>query len=352
MNGSPLSRSGMTPFSYQVENANIKPMKSILQTKEWADFKSKFDFEIIEFDNHFIHKRSLPFNQNFLYLPEVAAKDFSASSIEELKKVTSEQSSIFARLELIDEFSDNAHKLLRTLGFQKAFEELQPKWRHVIDLTPTRGEILAQMKQKGRYNIKLSERKGVKIDQYALSEIDKKRLKFFYTLYLETVKREGITGRSYEYFEKLVDSFKETDYFSFYIASFKNEPLSGALVSFYDKNSLYLYGGSSRQHSEVMAPYLMHWQIMADAKERGMTSYDMLGRSPVELPTSGTVGIPTGSSGRSVGGSVGKNHKWAGVTRFKEQFGGRAVEILGSYDYINKPVWYKLFRIAEKMRRK
>ncbi|MFH1909682.1 MAG: peptidoglycan bridge formation glycyltransferase FemA/FemB family protein [bacterium] len=327
-------------------------MKSILQTKEWADFKSKFDFEIIEFDNHFIHKRSLPFNQNFLYLPEVAAKDFSASSIEELKKVTSEQSSIFARLELIDEFSDNAHKLLRTLGFQKAFEELQPKWRHVIDLTPTRGEILAQMKQKGRYNIKLSERKGVKIDQYALSEIDKKRLKFFYTLYLETVKREGITGRSYEYFEKLVDSFKETDYFSFYIASFKNEPLSGALVSFYDKNSLYLYGGSSRQHSEVMAPYLMHWQIMADAKERGMTSYDMLGRSPVELPTSGTVGIPTGSSGRSVGGSVGKNHKWAGVTRFKEQFGGRAVEILGSYDYINKPVWYKLFRIAEKMRRK
>jgi len=305
-------------------------MKSILQTKEWADFKSKFDFEILEIDGHFIHKRHLPYNQNFLYLPEVAAKEFSAGSIEKLKKIAKDQNSIFVRLELVDEFSENAHKLLQSLGFQKAFEELQPKWRHVIDLTATRGEILAQMKQKGRYNIKLAERKGVRVDQYPLSTIDQKHLKFFYTLYQETVKREGITGRSYEYFERLADSFRETDYFSVYIASYKGEPLAGALVSFYDKTALYLYGGSSRQHSEVMAPYLMHWQIITDAKEREMTSYDMLGRS-----------VP-GDEG----------HRWAGVTRFKEQFGGRAKEILGSYDYISKSMAYKLFRFAEKMRRK
>ena len=305
-------------------------MKSILQTSQWADFKSKSDFEIIKLGNHFIHKRHLPYNQNFLYLPEVGAKEFSAGSIDELKAVALKQDSIFVRLELVDEFSENAHTLLQSLGFVKAFEELQPKWRHVIDLTPTRGEILAQMKQKGRYNIKLAERKGVKIDKYPLSSIDKKHLKYFYTLYQETVKREGITGRNFDYFEKLVESFKETDYFEVYIASYKSEPLAAALVSFYDKTSLYLYGGSSRQHSEVMAPYLMHWQIMTEAKELGMTSYDMLGRS---APTE-------------------EHHKWSGVTRFKEQFGGRAVEILGSYDYINKPFLYKLFKFVEKMRRR
>ncbi len=305
-------------------------MKSILQTKEWADFKSKFNFEIIEFDNHFIHKRSLPYGQNFLYLPEVAAKDFSAGSISELKRITKQQDSIFARLEIVDEYSENAHKLLQSLGFAKAFEELQPKWRHVIDLQPTRGEILAQMKQKGRYNIKLAERKGVKINKYPLSTIDSKTLKYFYTLYLDTVKREGITGRGYEYFEQLARSFKATDYFDLYIAFYKSEPVSGALVSFYDKTSLYLYGGSSRQHREVMGPYLMHWQIICDAKERGMSFYDMLGRSAPDQ----------------------ENHKWSGVTKFKEQFGGRAVEILGSYDYINKPFLYNLFKIVEKMRRK
>lgn len=317
-------------FHYQVETARIKPMKSILQTREWADFKSKFDFEIIEFDNHFIHKRKLPYGQNFLYLPEVGAKDFSAGSIDDLKKVTKDNNSIFARLEIIDEFSENAHKLLQSLGFAKAFEELQPKWRHVIDLTATRGEILAQMKQKGRYNIKLAERKGVKINRYPIRSLETKYLKYFYTLYQETVKREGITGRSFDYFEKLAQSFKNTDYFDLYIATYESEPAAAALVSFYDQTSLYLYGGSSRQHPEVMAPYLMHWQIMCDAKERGMSFYDMLGRSK------------PGDEG----------HKWAGVTRFKEQFGGRAVEILGSYDYINKPVLYKAFKFAEKMRRK
>jgi lipid II:glycine glycyltransferase (peptidoglycan interpeptide bridge formation enzyme) len=305
-------------------------MKSILQTPEWADFKSKFDFEIIEFDGHFIHKRKLPYGQNFLYLPEVAAKDFSAGSIDELKKIAKQNETIFARLEIVDEFTENAHKLLQSLGFSKAFEELQPKWRHIIDLKPTRGEILAQMKQKGRYNIKLSERKGVKIERFPVKNLDLKYLKYFYTLYQETVKREGISGRSFEYFKELVESFKNTDYAYLYFAIYKSEPAAAALITFYDETSLYLYGGSSRQHPEVMAPYLMHWQIICDAKELGMTQYDMLGRSE-----------PGDES-----------HKWSGVTRFKEQFGGRAVEILGSYDYINKPFLYKLFRLAEKMRRK
>jgi lipid II:glycine glycyltransferase (peptidoglycan interpeptide bridge formation enzyme) len=260
----------------------------------------------------------------------VGAKEFSAGSIDELKEVAKAEQSIFVRLELVDEFSENAHKLLQSLGFTKAFEELQPKWRQVIDLTPTRGEILAQMKQKGRYNIKLAERKGVKVERYPLNKIDKKELGYFYRLYQETIKREGITGRNLQYFVELAQSFKETDYFDLYIASYHGEPLAGALISFYDKTSLYLYGGSSRQHSEVMAPYLMHWEIMCDAKERGMESYDMLGRSKPEE----------------------QNHKWAGVTRFKEQFGGRAVEILGSYDYINKPFLYNLFKTAERMRRK
>lgn len=306
-------------------------MKSILQTKQWADFKSKFDFEILELDGHYIHKRRLPYSQNFLYLPEVAAKEFSAGSIDELKKITKDQDSIFTRLELVDEFSDNANKLLQSLGFVKSFEELQPKWRHMIDLSPTRGEILAQMKQKGRYNVKLAERKEVRIQKSNLkNQNDKSKLKIFYTLYLETVKREGITGRSFDYFQKMIDSFSQTDYLELYIASYKNEPLAAALISFFDKTSLYLYGGSSRQHSDVMAPYLMHWQIMTDAKDLGMTVYDMLGRSK------------PGEEG----------HKWSGVTRFKEQFGGRAVEILGSYDYINKPFYYKAFKFAESLRRK
>jgi lipid II:glycine glycyltransferase (peptidoglycan interpeptide bridge formation enzyme) len=306
-------------------------MKSILQTKQWASFKSNYDFEILNLGNIFVHKRKLPFNQNFLYIPEMSAKHISPQEVEDLAKLAKEQDSIFTRLELVDEFSDSGFKLLGSFGFKKSFEQVQPKWRQIIDLKPTRGEILAQMKQKGRYNVKLAERKDVKIINFDFNSTDfKKQLEVFHRLIEDTVKREGISGRSMEYFSKMLEAFKETDYLKIYIAYYNGIALSAALVSFYEGVASYLYGGSSRDHREVMGPYLMHWQIICDAKDLGMQSYDMLGIAP------------TGS----------ENHKWSGVTKFKEQFGGRAVEILGSFDYINKPVAYKLFQIAEKTRRK
>jgi len=306
-------------------------MKSILQTKEWANFKASYDFEILNLGKIFVHKRKLPFNQNFLYIPEMSAKNISPQEVEDLAKLAKEQNSIFTRLELVDEFTDSGFKLLGSFGFQKSFEQVQPKWRQIIDLKPTRGEILSQMKQKGRYNVKLAERKGVKIESYAANDQKlTKVLPAFHSLINDTVQREKITGRSLSYFENLLKNFETTDYLKIYVAYFESVPVAAALISFYDDTASYLYGGSSRAHKEVMAPYLMHWQIIIDAKEKGMNNYDMLGRSIPEQ----------------------ENHKWAGVTKFKEQFGGRAVEILGSFDYINKPVAYKLFQIAEKMRRK
>ena len=326
-------------------------MSSILQTKEWAEFKKTQGFEILTLGNLFIHKRKLPFGQNFLYLPEVNAQNISGAQIEELKKITKEQKAIFARLELIDRFSENSFKLLLSLGFQKAFEEIQPKWRQIIDLTKTRGTILAEMKSKGRYNLRLAERKGVAIQNLNIkSQSFVPNLKIFYSLYKQTTEREKISGRSRQYFLDLVDSFdsakrrsestlsevervdkfKETDYLEIYIARYENEPVAAALVSFYGGVASYLYGGSSRRHKEVMAPYLMHWQIICDAKEREMKIYDLLGRSrPGD-----------------------EKSKWSGITRFKEQLGGEAVEILGSYDFVNKPFFYKVFKIVEKIRRK
>ena len=79
-----------------------------------------------------------------------------------------------------------------------------------------------------------------------------------------------------------------------------------------------------------MAPYLMHWQAIKDAKEKGCKTYDLHGRARPEDERS----------------------SWSGITRFKEQFGGEAVELLGSYDYINKPIHYQIFKFAEKTRRK
>ncbi len=308
-------------------------MKSVLQSKEWAEFKKSQGFEIFELDGLYVHKRNLPAGRNFLYIPEADASAVNQGHLDEIKKLAKEQKSIFARLEIADKFTDNADQMIKALGFIKAFEEVQPKWRQIIDISRPEDDILAQMKQKGRYNLHLAERKGVKIQTSNLkSQNDSEKIKAvegFYKLYSETVKREGITGRSPEYFQKMIDNFADTDYLEIYLATYQNEPVAAALITFYDGLASYMYGGSSRSHKEVMAPYLMHWKIIQDAKTRGCTKYDLLGRTKPE--TEG---------------------KWAGVTRFKEQLGGEAVEILGSYDFVNQNFGYKLFKTVEKLRRK
>ncbi len=304
-------------------------MRSILQTHEWAEFKKTQGFEVLRLGEIFVHKRNFPFGQNFLYLPEVNTDDINPAQLEELKRITHEQKSIFARVEFINPFSENSHKLIRSMKFVPAFEQVQPKWRQMINLTPTEGEILAGMRPKGRYNIRLAQRHQVKI-QNAKCEVQKcnSKLKIFYDLYSQTTQREKIKGRSLNYFEQMVDKFKGSDYLEIYTASYQNVPLAAAIISFCGGVASYLYGGSSREHKEVMAPYALHWQAMRDAKERGCKEYDLIGRSAPD-----------------------KEDKWSGVTRFKEQFGGKAVEVLGSYDYVNKPTWYQIFKIAEKFRR-
>lgn len=301
-------------------------MKSILQTKEWADFKAIQGFEILKIGELFVHKRNLPYGQNFLYLPEVSSDYLTAQNMGEIKKLAKSQGSIFARVELVNEYSANADKIVQSFGFIKSFEQVQPKWRHVIDISKSEDEILSQMKSKGRYNIRLAQKKQVEV----IGSSDKGVIEKFYNLVSQTTQREKISGRSQEYFAKMVDSFSDTDYLETYIASYEGKPLAGALVSFYDGVASYLYGGSSSENREAMAPYALHWQIIKDAKAREIKSYDMLGRSK------------PGDEGS----------KWAGVTRFKEQFGGQAVEILGSYDFIAKPTLYKVFKILERLRRK
>ncbi len=305
-------------------------MRSILQTHEWAKFKASQDFEILELNGIFVHKRKLPLGKNFLYIPEVAASQITPGHIEEAKKLAKKLNSIFIRLEVVDKYSDNADKMIQAFGFVRAFEQVQPKWRQVIDISKSEDEILAQMKQKGRYNLRLAQRHDVKVEsQNSKVTIESQKIKDFYSLYTETVKREKITGRTADYFQKMVDNFADTDYLEIFLATYQNKPVAAALVSYFDSVASYLYGGSSREHREVMAPYLMHWKIIQKAKERGCKSYDLLGRSAPE-----------------------KQGKWSGVTKFKEQFGGEAVEILGSYDFVSQSFWYGLFKMAEKIRRK
>lgn len=259
-----------------------------------------------------------------MYAPEVNFSDISNLDVflENAQKLSKLHHSIFLRLEILNENDTEIVAKLKEKKFIKSFEELQPEYRQIIAIDKSEEEILAQMKEKGRYNIKVAQRHGIEIHPSA-------NINAFYSLFAQTARRDKFQIRPKSYFEALLDKLSADGYAELLEAKYHGEVIAAEIVTYFDETASYLYGASSNENREVMAPYLLHLEAMRRAKERGMKFYDLLAVAP------------EGEDG----------HKYAGISRFKRQFGGRTVQIVGGYDLVFRPTWYKIFKFVEKMRR-
>jgi lipid II:glycine glycyltransferase (peptidoglycan interpeptide bridge formation enzyme) len=126
----------------------------------------------------------------------------------------------------------------------------------------------------------------------------------------------------------MIEILGEKDFAKMYLAEYEGETIAGVIVTFYEDTATYYYGASSNKHRNVMAPYLLQWHAIKEAKSRNMKKYDFLGISPPDA----------------------KNHPWQGVTEFKMKFGGEIVEYVKAKEFIFKPFWYWVIRIVKKLK--
>lgn len=201
------------------------------------------------------------------------------------------------------------------LGWTKAGVNLQPRFTLTMDLTQSEETLLAGMKQKGRYNIRLAEKKGVTVRRTDWKEIEK-----FFELYKQTFSRNHFSGKELPLFKNLEKSMGANC--DLYLAEHEGTHLAGALILNHGERSTYLYGASSNENRQLMAPSLLHWEIMKDLKLRGFKEYDFWGAAP---------------------DSEDSQHEWHGLTRFKEQFGPQKKKWIGAYDYILQEAAYSEF---------
>ena len=150
----------------------------------------------------------------------------------------------------------------------------------------------------------------------------------FYKILQETTKRDKFVGHKKEFYQKMLDDLSKKDMAKLYEAEYEGETIAGILVTFYKDTATYYYGASSNRFRNVMAPYLLQWHAMQEAKKRGMKYYDFLGISPPDE----------------------KNHPWKGVTAFKTKFGGEIVEFVRAREYLFKPFLYWLMVVLKKIR--
>ena len=222
------------------------------------------------------------------------------------------------------------------LKVRKNKVDIQPPDTTLVDLTAGEDEILARMHQKWRYNIRLSERKGVIIHRYLGNDINlSEKIDKFYELTKETNARDGNSSHAKSYYLDLIKSSaeavaagKDVPVVSLYIAEHEGDEIASIMTLFSHDEAIYLYGASSNNKRNLMPNHLLQWTAMRDAKAYGSKYYDMYGMPP---------------EGKD------EKHPMHGLYMFKANFGGKNVHRTGSWDVPLKAS-YGLYSTAEKAR--
>ncbi len=188
----------------------------------------------------------------------------------------------------------------------------------MLDLSGSKEELLMAMKSKTRYNIRLAEKKEVKVERIRTEE----NINAFCRLSRITARRDRVILHSESHYRKMLSSVPDK-HLCLYSARFKNKIIAANLVSFYGGIAAYLHGASGSSHRNVMAPFVLQWQAIKDAKERRCKYYDL--------------------GGTKIGENGVYQKDWAGISRFKQGFCPKCkpVDFPGCWDIIlNKPRYY------------
>lgn len=326
--------------------ADVEPSSSFLQSRFWGLFKSRTGWQAylcklsLSEGTHvslLVLRRRLAKMFTFLYIPfglteledDPSRWNIVADAGRTLRDALGGRD-LFARFD-IPWIKDN---LAAPAGSDTVKSvDVQVPDTVVLNLTGSEEEILAGMKPKWRYNIRLAERKGISVldeGEAALPE--------FMRLYQETARRDKIAIHPISYYRELfrtvaqlaeADS-RENPRIALYIARHEGEALAGIIVLELDGKATYLYGASSDKKRNLMPAYALQWHAILSAKQRGATSYDFFG-------------IPPEASDPS--------HPMAGLFLFKTGFGGQILHRCGGYDVPLRPIPYALFRGGEVLRR-
>jgi lipid II:glycine glycyltransferase (peptidoglycan interpeptide bridge formation enzyme) len=353
----------MDPVSWNRLIADL-PGAHILQTWEWGQVRERFGWQAFPQTwggsegepeaaalllGRSWRVRGLNTRLRVLYVPKgPMLRDWSDSALVErvlndLQLLARRQAAIFIKIDpdvalgrgapgeqQQDRQGQAVARWLEAHGWQLSREQIQFRNTVLIDLTATEDELLARMKQKTRYNIRLAARKGVQIrvgDEADLGEL--------YQMYAETSVRDGFVIREEGYYREVWGTFMRAGLAEALIAEAGGEAVAALIVFRFAGKAWYLYGMSRAEQREKMPTYALQWGAIQRAKAAGCLTYDLWGAPEAFEP-----GDPL----------------W-GVYRFKEGWGGQVVRHIGAWDLPIRPAAYRMYmqvlpRLLERMRRR
>jgi lipid II:glycine glycyltransferase (peptidoglycan interpeptide bridge formation enzyme) len=347
------------------------PNAHLLQTWEWSQVKSAYGWKPMPFAwsgergepqaAAMVLKRQM-LSRGFvarlclLYVPkgplfDTANEALQAQVLDDLQALAKKHGAILLKIDpdmqvgsgvpgqpdaLETESGFKFQSELRRRGWEFSGGQVQLRNTVMVDLTVSESEMLDRMKQKTRYNIRLAEKKGVRVRAGTRADLG-----MLYRMYAETSVRDNFVIRDEAYYLTVWEKFMQLPLGAGQpsaeplIAQVDGEPVAGIFLFYFAGRAYYLYGMSGAAHREKMPNYLLQWEAMKRAKVRGCSLYDLWG-APDEFNEADSM--------------------W-GVFRFKEGLGGEVVRTLGAWDYPARAFWYWTYtriipRVLDVMRRR
>lgn len=290
---------------------------SFLQSWKWGEFQKKVGKKIIR--DYLLNdqkeivalyqsaEKQIPFFGKIQFIFK-GPLFFENQNIEWFLKSLKKDSSFFIHTEPKEQ--------LQVSGF--CVKNLQPQNTLITNLSSSQEDLLQNMHEKTRYNIKLSQKKSLVFEKNSM-EFEKT-----WEIFEQTAKRDGFRLHSKKYYQKMIESkvaFLST-------VEFNGEILCANIMLDWNKTRTYLHGASSNSHRNLMPTYFLHWNLMLDAKREGFIYYDWWGIAP----------------------DFEKNHKWTGITKFKCGFGGEKISFPNALVFCEKPMIYRFYQLIQKIR--
>jgi lipid II:glycine glycyltransferase (peptidoglycan interpeptide bridge formation enzyme) len=205
-------------------------------------------------------------------------------------------------------------------AFRKAPSDVQPVATSLVNLGDDDEDLLRCMRPKTRYNIRLAERRHVRVREASPRELSR-----WYRIYRETMERHDKPVHDSRHFLALFEAARRTGdaaalphepeadhHVRLLLAERDGLPLAGMVLAVSGPYAIYLYGASRSTGREHMPVYLLQWRAMQIARDLGAQTYDLFG-------------IPADNR---------RSHPMHGLLRFKESFGGSRVVRRGCWDFV------------------
>lgn len=302
-----------------------QPEAHILQTGQWGQLKSSFGWTakwLVSGESGIqLLFRRLPLGFTVAYAPR-PVPGFE-ELIPEIDEACRRQKAVLLKVE--PDAWDTDFK--PSMSLQRAFivspHNIQPPRTVIVSLAGSEEDLLARMKQKCRYNIRLAEKKEVTVRAWD-------DLPGFYRLMQVTGGRDGFGVHSLEYYTKAYELFHPAGMAEILLAEYAGKPLAALMAFARGSRAYYLYGASTDEERNRMPTYLLQWEAMKWARGKGCAEYDLWG-------------VPDADENQLEADFETRRDGLWGVYRFKRGFGGLVRRNVQALDRVYMPLLYRLY---------